>query len=214
MKTSVLALVLLMTATVVAEEQAKTPVPTAVASVESGEIAGFDSQPEAVKALLESALDLTRKNLGYKYGSADPSEGGMDCSGTIYYLLLEAGLKDVPRSSDEQYVWVRKAGKFRAVLSTKMDSFELDDLSPGDLMFWTGTYDIKRDIPVTHAMIYLGKAKSDGLPLMVGASDGRTYRGKKCFGVSVFEFKAPAKESKSRFVGYAHIPGLLAANKE
>jgi hypothetical protein len=63
-------------------------------------------------------------------------------------------------------------------------------------------------------MIYLGKEKDSGKPIMVGASDGRTYQGEKQFGVSVFDFKtAPAREASAsgknpRFVGYARIPGL------
>ena len=36
--------------------------------------------------------------------SADPSKGGMDCSGFIYFALREAGFSDVPRQSNEQYV--------------------------------------------------------------------------------------------------------------
>ena len=63
-------------------------------------------------------------------------------------------------------------------------------------------------------MIYLGKEKDSGKPIMVGASDGRTYEGEKQFGVSVFDFKtAPARGTSTagrnpRFVGYAKIPGL------
>ncbi|CAN5609707.1 hypothetical protein BH09VER1_BH09VER1_21440 [soil metagenome] len=183
-----------------------------VATIDSSEIAGFSDDSPAVQKLITDALALTEKNLGYLYGSADPSEPGMDCSGTIYYLLQKQGMKDVPRSSDEQYVWARKAGTFRAVESSQQDSFEFNELKPGDLLFWEGTYSIKRDIPITHSMIYLGEAKSDGLKLMVGASDGRSYRGQKCYGVSVFEFKMPPAGSKSRFVGYARIPGLWSSS--
>ena len=45
---------------------------------------------------------------------------------------------------------------------------------------------------------------------MVGASDGRTYRGEKKLGVSVFDFTLPQQNAKnpgSRFIGYAKIPG-------
>jgi peptidoglycan DL-endopeptidase CwlO len=169
--------------------------------------------------LLDLALDLTRRDLGYTYGSADPANGGMDCSGFIYYVLNQAGVKDVPRDASEQYVWVRKAGNFRAVLSRDLDSFEFDELKPGDLLFWTGTYGIERDPPVTHTMIYLGKEKESNKPIMVGASDGRTYRDKQRFGVSVFDFKTakpPASTDDGRrspnFVGYARIPGLGLKN--
>jgi peptidoglycan DL-endopeptidase CwlO len=154
-------------------------------------------------------LELTERKLGYQYGSADPDQGGMDCSGTIYFLLQQQGITDVPRSASQQYVWVRKANTFHPVVSNSQDSFELDTLRPGDLLFWTGTYIVNIDPPVTHTMIYLGEAQSDGLRLMVGASDGRTYRGEQKFGVSVFDFTIPkptAKNPASRFIGYAKIP--------
>jgi cell wall-associated NlpC family hydrolase len=186
------------------------PSPAAVSSIEPEEIEGFEKNAPEVRKLLKSALDLTTQNLTYIYGSDDPAHGGMDCSGTIYYLLQQAGISEAPRSSSEQYVWVRKAGNFHAVVSTHLDSFELDSLKPGDLLFWTGTYASKADPPVTHTMIYLGKAKSDGLPLMVGASDGRSYRGRRQNGVSVFDFTIAKptgeKPSAARFIGYAEIP--------
>ncbi len=192
-----------------------TPSPTPrVATVMPDEIADFEKNPEPVRKLLTAALDLTKQNLEYKYGSADPSDGGMDCSGFIYFVLRENGVEDVPRDASGQYVWVRKAGNFRAVLSRDLDSFELDELKPGDLLFWTGTYSVDRDPPVTHTMIYLGKQKDSGKPIMVGSSDGRTYEGEKQHGVSVFDFKTVRAQQVSssgthpNFVGYARIPGL------
>ena len=185
-----------------------------MATIAPNEIDGFDENPESVRKLLGDALELTKRNLDYSYGSADPSNGGMDCSGFIYYVLRENGVKDVPRDSSGQYVWVRKAGNFRAVLSRDIESFELDELEPGDLLFWTGTYSVERDPPVTHTMIYLGKEKNSGKPIMVGASDGRTYEDEQQFGVSIFDFKiAPSKKATTsgnhpKFVGYARIPGL------
>ncbi|CAN5404041.1 hypothetical protein BH20VER3_BH20VER3_01300 [soil metagenome] len=190
-----------------------------VATVVPEEIEGFTENPEPVRKLLGDALELTKRNLDYKYGSADPANGGMDCSGFIYYVLRENGVKDVPRDASGQYVWVRKAGNFRAVLSRDLESFELDELKPGDLLFWTGTYSVERDPPVTHTMIYLGKEKKGGKPIMVGASDGRTYEGEQQFGVSVFDFKtarsqkAKTSGNRPRFVGYARIPGLDESKK-
>jgi cell wall-associated NlpC family hydrolase len=103
------------------------------------DIAGYDTYSASVREIIDAGLELTKKNLGYTYGSADPTNGGMDCSGFIYYLLNQKGLKDVPRDSSQQYVWVRKAGNFNAVLSRHEDTFELDALKPGDLLFWCGT---------------------------------------------------------------------------
>lgn len=192
-----------------------TPAKTAAApnvTIAPEEILEFRAQPAGVRKLIESCLDLARQNLTYTFGSADPASGGMDCSGFIYYVLRQHGLTQVPRDSSALYTWVRKARGFRAVVSRKADSFEMDELLPGDLLFWSGTYGTTNDPPVTHTMIYLGTEKASGATIMVGASDGRTYRGQKRNGVSVFDFAMPrtpiADEPRSTFIGYARIPGL------
>jgi peptidoglycan DL-endopeptidase CwlO len=184
------------------------------ATLAPGEIKGFENYPANVQKLLVSALELTTRNLDYKYGSADPESGGMDCSGFVYYVLKENGVPNVPRDSSEQYVWLRRARAFEPVLSQKDDSFELEDLKPGDLLFWTGTYSIERDPPITHAMIYLGRERKTGQRVMVGASDGRIYQGQSRNGVSVFDFsihhgtRNGEGKLQPTFIGYGHIPGL------
>jgi cell wall-associated NlpC family hydrolase len=203
----------------------ETPKPTATASaspkkkgapatVSASEIEGYEKYPEHIRNVIDMGLDLTKRDLDYKYGSADPANGGMDCSGFVFYVLTQNGVRDVPRDSSQQYVWLRKAGTFRAVNSRHDDTFELEELAPGDLLFWTGTYSIERDPPITHAMIYLGREKGTKQRIMVGASDGRTYKGESRYGVSVFDFKV-ARASKTEegrltptFIGYGHIPGL------
>jgi Cell wall-associated hydrolases (invasion-associated proteins) len=183
-------------------------------SLSPDQIEGYENYPPKVRQIIDAGLALTKQNLGYTYGSADPKNGGMDCSGFIYYVLQQNGFPDVPRDSSQQYVWVRKAGNFNGVLSRKEDSFELDDLRPGDLLFWRGTYNIDRDPPITHTMIYLGREKRTNKRVMVGSSDGRTYDGKQRWGVSVFDFKMPPppKSGDAKispvFVGYGPIPGL------
>ncbi len=184
-------------------------------SLSPDEIVESDSYPPKVRQVIDTGLALTKQNLGYAYGSADPKNGGMDCSGFIYYVLQQNGFPDVPRDSSQQYVWVRKAGKFNAVLSRKEDSFELDDLKPGNLLFWRGTYNIDRDPPITHTMIYLGREKRTKKRVMLGSSDGRTYDGKQRWGVSVFDFKMPPPPQSGDakispvFVGYGRISGLI-----
>jgi cell wall-associated NlpC family hydrolase len=183
-------------------------------SLSPEEIADYDSYPPKARQIIDAGLALTKQNLGYSYGSADPANGGMDCSGFIYYVLRQNGFPDVPRDSSQQYVWVRKAGNFNAVLSRHEDSFEFDALKPGDLLFWRGTYNIDRDPPITHTMIYLGREKRTKKRVMLGSSDGRTYDGKQRWGVSVFDFKMPPPPSSGDakispvFVGYGRIPGL------
>jgi cell wall-associated NlpC family hydrolase len=186
-----------------------------VATIEPETLREFAAQPPKVQLLIRNALALTEQNLTYKYGSSDPSTGGMDCSGFIYHVLKKAGYNDVPRESSGQYAWLRQKNEFFAVLSRSAGSFEFKDLKPGDLLFWSGTYKVDREIPITHVMIYLGTERLTDRPVMVGASDGRSYAGVKRSGVSVFDFKLPGGESNrgdpdlvARFVGYGKIPGL------
>lgn len=187
------------------------------ATVEPDSIAEFAAQPPRMQQLIRDAIDLTRLNLTYTFGSADPDSGGMDCSGTIYYLLRAHGLNDIPRDSSGQYMWARRNGSFFPVLSRSEKSEEFNELQPGDLMFWTGTYQPARDIPVSHVMLYLGREKETGKRIMFGASDGRSYNGIQRWGVSVFDFKMPrvdpeqSDKPKAVFVGFARIPGLRGA---
>ena len=62
------------------------------------------------------------------------------------------------------------------------------------------------------AMGYLGTEKATGAKIMIGSSDGRTYRGQRRNGVSVFDFTMPrtpaAGDQRTTFIGYARIPGL------
>ena len=184
------------------------------ASLSPDQIKGFENYPPKVQQLLNAALELTTRNLDYKYGSADPANGGMDCSGFVYFVLKQNGIAGVPRDSSEQYNWLRRARAFEAVLSEKDDSFELEDLKPGDVLFWTGTYSIERDPPITHAMIYVGREKKTGRRVMVGASDGRVYQNESRYGVSVFDFNVHRAKTNEEgklhptFVGYGHVPGL------
>lgn len=175
------------------------------------EIEGFEEFPADLQKLVRQSLELTTQNLRYQFGSSDPKAGGMDCSGTMFRVLQGSGVKDVPRQSDEMCRWVMQ----RAVFYRTEDALSLKDpafsaLKPGDLLFWTGTYETSspRELPVSHVMIYLGKRKKDGKPVIFGASDGRTYEGQRRNGVSVFDFNLPKRGEKSAFYGYGPIPGL------
>jgi cell wall-associated NlpC family hydrolase len=195
-----------------AAKSTRAPSPT----VSIADIAGYDTYPPGVRRILDLSLNLTTQNLGYKYGSADPANGGMDCSGFIYYVLSKCGIKDVARDARDQYIWVRKSGNFQAVLAHRDDTFELDTLKPGDLLFWASTYNVSRDAAITHTMIYVGREKGTNQRIMVGASDGRIFKGQQRLGVGVFDFKVGPASSKTSegnpptFVGYGRIPGLPA----
>ena len=185
--------------------------PAAVSSMTPEELEGFETYVPEVQQLIRRALELTTQNLRYQFGSADPKAGGMDCSGTKYRVLLDSGIKEAPRQSDEICRWVmRRTRLYRTEETSTLKDKSLSALKPGDLLFWSGTYETSnpRELPISHVMLYLGKRKKDGKPVVFGASDGRTYDGQRRNGVSVFDFVMPKRDGKAAFYGYGPIPGL------
>jgi len=79
------------------------------ATLSPDQIKGFDNYSPKVQKLLSSALELTTRNLDYKYGSADPSSGGMDCSGFVILSSNKTISAMCRGDSSEQYSWVRRA---------------------------------------------------------------------------------------------------------
>ena len=186
-----------------------------VVAMAPDEVEEFASEPEPVRELIRSALELTRKNLGYRFGSASEENGGMDCSGAVYRVLREVGLP-APRSSRAMFAWIEEEGNLHRCgesIRTPEDPV-FRELRPGDLLFWSGTYETgKGGDAISHVMIYVGTSKADGEPVLFGASSGRSYRGKRIHGVSVFDFRIPKPDSRSRLVGFASVPGLRGEEK-
>jgi len=145
----------------------------------------------------------------YVFGSASPSKGGFDCSGAIYYTLRRLGYQP-ERTSSNQYLWLAKQGRISSV-SPGVDSLAHPDfqhLLPGDLVFWSGTYEPTdgRTIPVTHVGMYLGQLKGYHRPVMICASKGRYFNGKRRDGFGLYDFKLPSSKSRSKIVAYGAIP--------
>jgi hypothetical protein len=179
--------------------------PAVTSVIPLSQIKNFQLYPKAVKQLIQDAYILSQKKLTYLYGSSEPRNGGMDCSGTVYYLLKNVSIADVPRDSNGMFIWAQKQGRLHATNSNNFSSKEFSALKPGDLLFWSGTYRTHAAKSITHVMIYLGK-NTKGKPLMFGSSDGRTYEGKKMWGVSVFDFNLPTGKGSAKFMGYSCIP--------
>jgi cell wall-associated NlpC family hydrolase len=191
----------------------KTPTAASVNSIDA--FTNSANYSAGARKVLDLALQLTSQHLSYKYVSADPKSGGLDSSGFIHYVLTQSGVKNVPRDAREQYIWLRKAGTFQAVLAQRDDTFELDDLKPGDLLFWASNYGMTRDPEITQTMIYLGRDKATNERLMIGASENGVFKNQHRSGVNVFDFKIGQPRGKSKtdenppvFVGYGHIPGF------
>lgn len=177
---------------------------------------GFESYPQEIQSVVRMAFELHDLGLRYEFASADPSVGGMDCSGSVNYVLNKLGWKNVPRPSDGFYRWVWEAGTFSAVNGTTFESYEWQNLKPGDLLFWAGTYTVeaKRDPAISHVMIYLGEDAKSGERVIFGASEGRRYKGERRSGVGLFDFDLPPAptdgQTGPQFIGYSPIPKSAA----
>ena len=184
--------------------------PVVTQPVPVSDLSRYSEYPANVKQVIGGALKLSKKHLSYKFGSANPRNHGMDCSGTIYYLLKNIRNTYVPRDSYDMYIWLLKAGKIHHVTTHHFHSSQFDALRPGDLLFWTGTYRTHRKPPITHVMLYLGKNKQ-GVPLMFGANNGGIYKRRRMYGVSVFNFIMPGRWERRRFVAYGCIPSFTCS---
>jgi len=170
----------------------------------------LDGLPDWRKKIILESLRVRSEQVWPKYvfGSADPNKGGFDCSGAIYHILKRAGYSPA-RTSSDQYLWVKEHGKLYSVPKNakSLEDKAFRNLTPGDLVFWSGTYTPTdgRKTSVTHVGMYLGKLKGYAKPVMICASKGRYFDGKRRDGYGLYDFKLPSKTSKSKIVAYGAL---------
>ena len=158
--------------------------------------------PATVPELRRRAEFLATRGLGYKFGGDHPTEGGMDCSGTMQFLLKSIGYTDIPRTSYAQFDWLNRKGTLKKVGFFRSRERAIRNFRPGDLIFWGGTYNSGHK--VSHVMIYLGRHRN-GTHYVFGAR-GKKTKGLNGNGVDIFEFKP--ESTGGRLVGYGSLPGL------
>lgn len=115
-----------------------------------------DEDLSTIEKVIKLALEIeANDNYWYVWGGNDPSDGGFDCSGFVYYVYKEAaGITNLYQPCSNQ--WNTLGG-----WSTVIDR---DELLPGDLLFfWNSS---KTDFQ--HVGMYIGNGK------MVHASNSRT----------------------------------------
>ncbi len=184
------------------------------ARITTADLAELDTLPEARRKLIAGALAVLNDSpwLPYLNGGASPDEGGFDCSGAMYFVMRKAGL-DPPRSSGGQFKWLKENNSLHEVTADAVDEKDpsLADLKPGDLLFWKKTEPVTVgpiQLRIHHVAMFLGTEKKDGRPVMINATDGRSYRGTKANGYGVYDFRVPKADSLSKLAGYGTPPGL------
>ncbi len=129
--------------------------------------------------ITENLISLAKSKLGHSYEIAKSGPDHFDCSGFVYYLFKNNGIK-IPRTSLSQ----SKSG----------DKLKRDELKRGDMVFFD-TYNRKH---VNHSGVYIGDGKfihsSSGKAHGVTISDldKGFYKDKFRWGVR----KIPAEEKK------------------
>lgn len=152
--------------------------------------------------LRQEAHQLASKKLRYVFGADDPDSGGLDCSSTIQYLLTKIGISGVPRTSYDQYDWLKSKKMLDDVYGKSASSKLLKKLSPGDLIFWGGTW--KSGHRVSHVMLYMGYDPAADKHYVFGARS-KSSTGLTGSGVDIFELDTEA----GRLIAHGKIPGLI-----
>ncbi len=179
----------------------------------TAELAEFDALSDARRKLIEAAFAVAWDNpwLPYRNAGSTPEDGGFDCSGSTYFVMRKAGLKPA-RSSRGQMAWLEEHGNLHAVAAEArdLDHPSFANLKPGDLLFWARPTD-DGGMRVHHVAMYLGTEKKDGHPVMIGSTDGRSYRGQVANGYGVQDFRIPRADSPFKLIAYGPPPGVWAS---
>lgn len=143
----------------------------------------------------------------------------MDCSNTVRYTYQKVFDKELPRISYDQYIAAKKSGVFHKAPVTPNGSVDTEALRKalrmGDVLFWENTYNVDRDPPVSHVMVYLGKNKANNMKMFGAGTFGKGEQ-TNSGGVDVYPFDPNAKlgcskdaagkcVKNSRFIGFARF---------
>jgi cell wall-associated NlpC family hydrolase len=171
------------------------------------------------RELVTKALEFSKRNPDVPYLEGGADTNGMDCSGAVVRLMKLVNVEP-PRTAHGQYEWLKNSGRLTPVPAGALTAAApvFRSLQPGDLVFWA------RDIAapaggfhISHVHMYLGE-EGDGHRVMIGSSDGRSYRGKKIHGFGIVDYRVPKPGSPTRIVGFgspfpsARNPSLPPAN--
>jgi cell wall-associated NlpC family hydrolase len=162
------------------------------------------------RELVAKSLGFYKQHPDVPYLDGGTDAKGMDCSGAVVSLLRLVNVEP-PRTAHGQYEWLRTSGRLTVVPAGEWtaDDPVFRPLQPGDLVFWAKEISGgANEFRVSHVHMYLGK-EADGHAVMIGSSDGRSYRGKKLSGFGIVDFRVPKPGSATRIVGFGSpLPAL------
>ncbi len=181
-----------------------------------GQVLQAAATPEQHQKLIETCRWLSKQDLAYGQSWQPPGHPyviTMDCSNTVRFILWKAFGMNLPRTASSQYVYLKRKEKVKPVpLQTdgRVDPDRLlADMRSGDLLFWEWTYNVPRDPPISHVMIYLGR-KRDGQAMIAGSS--QRGDGERGGGVDVYTFDPNASVGNARnFFNFIIHRGRLVA---
>lgn len=132
--------------------------------------------PDQHQRLVRASQDMAKRGIRYSARWNPPGEPTpwiMDCSNTARWIYKSALGKDLPRTASDQYDWLLQQGRITLAPRRRDGSVDMERLfgmlRSGDLLFWEWTYNTKRNPPITHVMVYLGRT-ANGVHKMFGAN--------------------------------------------
>ncbi|MBN1187733.1 MAG: C40 family peptidase [Bacteroidales bacterium] len=124
----------------------------------------------------DDLIEIAKSYLGTPYKWSGTSKKGLDCSGLLFASFRDLGV-GCPHSSQE----IARYGQI---------IIEKDDLVPGDLLFFIGTYQ-SNIVLITHSAIYLSEKQfihtSSKNGVEIQNMDTDYWKDKFLFGTRVFE---------------------------
>ena len=192
-------------------------VPVAAALNTGSEQAGW-TQSELQRRFLAETKSLALSGVGYDQDWTPPGKDeawDMDCSNTSRYLYQKVLGVSMQRTASDQYYDLHQEGRAWDVpldASGEPDVAWLEThLRVGDLLFWENTYKPRRDPPITHVMIYLGK-NNRGQWLMAGSQTAGGFFNTSGSGPDVYLFKPTASVGGYyKNLGFTHVAGRFVA---
>jgi hypothetical protein len=146
-------------------------------------------------SIVKTAAYIVRNERpSYQFGASGGLSRKYDCSSFVMKAAARSALANLPRDSRSQFELLSQTGKVWL-----RGSRGWEDLRPGDLIFFSGTYRHGHENPISHVMIYAGENQ------MIGAQSS---------GVGLFDFTPtapqgnPGSDSKSIYkkkTVYAYI---------